>query len=105
MTDRLSDLAHAASSSLSSLLAGWTRAQRLYTLEGEGGVAELMVERFSLADAVNEPYRLQLHTLSLHAQLDLHALLGQRITLFTTQADGSRQCRSGLVMEAREAGA
>ncbi|MBT9524379.1 MAG: hypothetical protein IV105_03905, partial [Rhizobacter sp.] len=46
MLDRLSDAAQgvasgvisAAQSQLSALLASWTSAQRLYTLEGAGGV-------------------------------------------------------------------
>ncbi|MEY2891872.1 MAG: hypothetical protein RJA98_1780, partial [Pseudomonadota bacterium] len=56
MIDRLSDAAHSASSALQSqlsqLLAGWGSAERLYTLAGEGQVAELMVERFSAVDAL-----------------------------------------------------
>ncbi|MBL0728115.1 type VI secretion system tip protein VgrG [Piscinibacter sp. HJYY11] len=92
-------------SALSSLLASWTSAQRLYNLEGAGPVSDLMVERFSVVDTISEPFQLQLHTLCVHNRTPLQALLGQRITLLSTLADGSRHRRSGLVFEARDAGA
>jgi type VI secretion system secreted protein VgrG len=107
MIDRLSETAGALSSQLSALLnllAGWTSAKRLYNLEGEGGVTDLMVERFSLADSIGEPFQLQLHALCVHNRTDLHALLGQRITLLTALSDGTQHRRSGLVMEAYDAG-
>ncbi|WOB11346.1 hypothetical protein [Piscinibacter gummiphilus] len=97
MTDRLSDVAHAFTSSLTSLLATWTSAERLYTLEGDGELRDLMVERFSLIEAISNPYRLQLHTLCLHNRVRLQGLLGQRVTLCTVLADGSKHRRSGLV--------
>ncbi len=99
MLDRLSD---ALQTQLSALLASWTSAQRLYTLEGGGGVSELMVERFSLIDEVSQPYQLSLSTLSLNARVPLQPLLGQRVTLHTTLSDGSRSQRSGLVMQASQ---
>ncbi|MEO8154492.1 MAG: type VI secretion system Vgr family protein [Rhizobacter sp.] len=110
MLDRLSDAAQGAASSvigaaqaqLASLLAGWTRAQRLYTLEGAGPVSELMVERFGAVDAISEPFELSLSTLSLNTHLDLQALLGQRVVLRTTLSDGSRTQRSGLVFHAAQ---
>lgn len=105
MTDRLSDVAHAFTSSLTSLLATWTSAERLYTLEGDGELRDLMVERFSLIEAISNPYRLQLHTLCLHNRVRLQGLLGQRVTLCTVLADGSKHRRSGLVFEARDGGA
>ncbi|HEY0821743.1 MAG TPA: type VI secretion system Vgr family protein, partial [Rhizobacter sp.] len=113
MRDRLSDAAHGAVGSmlggldgaLASLLASWTSAQRLYNLEGEGQLGDLMVERFSLVDTVSAPFELQLHTLCVHNRIRPQALLGQRATLLTTLADGSRHRRSGLVFEARDGGA
>src|SRR5512139_905388 len=113
MRDRLSDAVQGAVGSvrgaiegqLAGLLAHWTSAQRLYTIEGEGPLRDLMVERFSLVDTVSQPYRLQLHTLSLHTGIRPHELLGQRVTLNATLADGSKSARSGLVFEAHEGGA
>lgn len=109
MIDRLSDAAHSAGhalqSQLTALLAGWVSAERLYTLEGEGGasqVGELMVERFCAVDALSDPFQLHLTTLSLNAHIDLHALLGQRITLHTTLSDGSRSARSALIFQAAQ---
>jgi type VI secretion system secreted protein VgrG len=116
MRDRLSDAVQGAMGSvrtglssllegqLAALLADWTRARRLYNLEGAGPISELMVERFGLVDGISQPYQLQLHTLSLHNRIRVHSLLGQRITLQTTLADGSHSHRSGLVFEARNAG-
>ncbi len=111
MFDRLSDavrggvLSGLASSALSSLLASWTSAQRLYNLEGSGQLSDLMVERFSVVDTVSTPFQLQLHTLCVHNRIRPQSLLGQRITLLATLADGTRHRRSGLVFEARDGGA
>jgi type VI secretion system secreted protein VgrG len=117
MRDRLSDAAQGAVSTalgstlsgldaaLGSLLASWTSAKRLYTLEGEGQLDELMVERFSVIDTVSAPFQLQLQTLCLHNRIRLQGLLGQRVTLCSVLADGSQHRRSGLVFEARDAGA
>jgi type VI secretion system secreted protein VgrG len=110
MIDRLSDAAQGAAGSvigaaqaqLASLLAHWTSAQRLYTLEGEGPISELMVERFSAVDAISEPFQLSLSTLSLNAQVSIQSLLGQRVTLHSTLSDGSRSQRSGLVFHAAQ---
>jgi len=110
MLDRLSDATQGAASSLigaaqaqfASLLAGWTSAQRLFTLEGEGPISELMVERFSAVDAISEPFQLCLSTLSLNAYIQPQALLGQRVTLNATLSDGSRSKRSGLVFQAAQ---
>ncbi|MEY2892640.1 MAG: hypothetical protein RJA98_2548, partial [Pseudomonadota bacterium] len=106
MFDRLSDAAHSAGhalqNQLAQLLAGWGSAERLYTLAGEGQVAELMVERFSAVDALSDPFQLHLTTLSLNAHIDLLALLGQRITLRTTLSDGSRSSRSALIVQAAQ---
>lgn len=101
----LNELSQRAQQMLASLVARWTSAQRLYTLEGEGGVSELMVESFTAREAVNEPFQIRLQALSLNAHIDLHALLGRRVTLNTTLADGSRSRRSAVVMRAEAMGA
>lgn len=112
MRDRLSDAVQGAMGSarnaiegqLAALLADWTSAKRLYNLQGSGQICDLMVERFGLVDGVSRPYELRLHTLSLHNRIRPHQLLGQRVTLKTTLADGSHSERSGLVFEARDGG-
>jgi Rhs element Vgr protein len=113
MLDRLSDAAaglargmtSALQAHLARLLDQWLPAQRLYTLQGEGGLGELMVESFTLDEALNRPFHLELTTLAMNASVDLHALIGQRVSLLTTLADGSRTPRSAVVMRARQGAA
>ena len=85
---------------LAEILSGWDTQTRLYTLEGEGQIPRLMVERLRCVDALSDSFRLHLSCLSLDAHLDLHALLGQRVTLHTTLADGGRSSRSALILQA-----
>lgn len=74
---------------------------RLYRLQAEGEAAGLMVESWSQREALSQPWELQISALSTSASLDLHALLGQRVTLLTTLADGrSEHPRSGIVTAA-----
>ena len=111
MLDRLSDAAQgaasgvisAAQSQLSALLSQWTSAQRLYTLEGDGGLSELMVERFSLIDEVSEPYQLSLSTLSLNAQ-GSPATPARPASHPAHHALGRQRAaaRSGLIMQAAQ---
>ena len=71
---------------------------RLYRLELEPGSAELLVEAWSLREALNEPWTMELSTLGLHADLELDAVLGQHVTLQTVLADKTLQPRSGLIL-------
>jgi type VI secretion system secreted protein VgrG len=73
---------------------------RLYRMQGEGALAELIVQAWSLKEELSTPWTLELSTLSTNAQLDIHAMLGQRLTLQTALADGSLQPRSGIVTHA-----
>lgn len=105
MNDRLSDVITRLPSPLADLLASWTQSQRLYNLEGDDPVADLMVEQFTLIDTVSEPFVLQLTVLTLDAQLPLQALQLKRLTLSTRLSDGSLNKHSGLIAEATQLGA
>ena len=87
---------------LSQLLAAlrFDSATRLYRLEGEGPLADLVVEAWSLKEELSAPWTLELSTLSTDARLDIHAMLGQKVTLQTALADGSLSPRSGVVTHA-----
>ena len=82
------------------LLSGFTGERRLYELQGEGELGELLVEAWSLREGLSEPWQLELSAVSLRADLDIDAMLGRKITLLTTLADGSKHPRSGIVMAA-----
>ncbi|MBI5271097.1 MAG: type VI secretion system tip protein VgrG [Burkholderiales bacterium] len=75
-------------------------ATRLYRLEGDGELAGLWVECWHAHEALDEPGDLHIHALSDDAHRDPHAMLGQRVTLWTRLADGSEHPRVGLVTEA-----
>ena len=87
---------------LQSLLAAlqFDSATRLYRLEAEGELAGLVVEAWSLTEEISAPWTLELSTLSTDAALDLHAMLGEKLTLQTALADGSLHPRSGIVTNA-----
>jgi len=112
MLDRLSDAAPGAASGvigalrsqLAGLVAAWTQSQRLYNLEGDAAVSELMVERFTLVEPISEPFVLQLTVLTLDARLSLQALQLKRITLTTRLSDGSVKKHSGLIASAKHLG-
>ena len=73
---------------------------RLFRLEGDGALGELLVEAWSLRETLDEPWTLELSTLGLDAGLDLQALLGAKATLRLALADGSLLPRSGIVFAA-----
>jgi len=104
MNDRLSDAVTRVQSQLAGLIASWTQSKRLYNLEGDGPVNDLMVEQFSLVDRISEPFVLQLTVLTLDAQLSPQALQLQRATLTARLSDGSLKKHSGLVTSARQLG-
>lgn len=79
---------------------------RLYRLQAEGVAAGLLVESWSQREALSQPWELQISTLSTNARLDIHALLGQKVTLLTKLSDGrSEHPRSGIVTAASALGA
>jgi len=91
---------HRTGALAAALHAAFSSDHRLYHLQAEGELSELMVEAWSLREELSQPWELQLSTLSTRANLDRGAMLGQRVTLLTTLADGSRHSRSGIVTTA-----
>jgi type VI secretion system VgrG family protein len=91
--------------SATAALAAFTDATRLYALEGDGPFTHMQVERWSGTEALSSCYAWTVDALSTDADLSLDAMLGQRCALRTTQADGTRTRRSGLVREAQLLGA
>ena len=71
--------------------------RRLHELSIEGSADELLVHAWSLREVLGEPFELQVVALGEDAGLDIAGLLHRPATLWTTQADGSRAARSGLV--------
>lgn len=78
-----------------------TDTTRLYRLQGQGPLAQLLVQAWIQHEALDAPWRLELLALSALAGLDPHSLLGQRLTLWTRLADGSEFPRTGIVTQAR----
>ncbi|TWI04764.1 Rhs element Vgr protein [Luteimonas cucumeris] len=91
--------------SLLAALARYVGADRLYTLELAGTGSDWVVERWQGWEALSCGYEWWVDALSVDAQVPLGQLLGQRATLHTRLADGSRAARSGLVREAECVGA
>ena len=73
---------------------------RLYRLQAQGELAELLVQAWSLKEELSTPWTLDLVTLSPRVGLNLQAMLGQPVTLQTALADGSLYPRSGIVTQA-----
>jgi type VI secretion system secreted protein VgrG len=82
------------------LLSLFTDRTRLYRLEGEA-LPGLLVETWTLREALDRPWVMQLDALSLDAHLDLDAALGTTAVLHTRLADGTEFARSGIVMAAQ----
>ncbi|MBI5256143.1 MAG: type VI secretion system tip protein VgrG [Burkholderiales bacterium] len=74
--------------------------RRLYLLQAEGALAELLPEAWSLREALNQPWRLQLCALGQRPDLNLDDMLGRRLALHTVLSDGSTQVRAGIVTAA-----
>jgi type VI secretion system secreted protein VgrG len=81
--------------------AGFTGQSRLYQLHAEGDHAalasQLLVEAWTMDEALNALYELVISCVSANAHIDLDALLGRPLRLRTTLADGSVCWRSGYV--------
>ena len=73
---------------------------RLYRVQGDGALGSLLVESWSLREALDAPWTLELSALSLDAALDLQALLGERATLESVLAGGELSPRTGIVFAA-----
>ena len=80
-------------------------ARRLYTLEGEGPLADLAVEAWLGREALSELFEWRVVAASANARIALKSLLGQRVTLVTTLADGTQAKRTGLIRLAEKLGA
>ena len=73
---------------------------RLYRLEGDAELSELIVEAWACNEALGKPWELRISTLSTRSGLDIDAMLGKKLTLQSVLADGSLQPRSGIVTNA-----
>lgn len=80
---------------------GFTSDRRLYRLAGDGPLAELLLEAWSLREELNQPWLMELAALAVRPDLDLEAMLGQRLELHATLADGGSLMRAGVVTAAR----
>ena len=77
-------------------------AQRLFELHGEGVLPELLVHTWSLREAFNRRWHLQLSVLSPDPRIAPASLLGLRAQLLTRLADGvSEHLRAGIVLDAK----
>ncbi|MED5620735.1 type VI secretion system Vgr family protein, partial [Ideonella sp. BN130291] len=81
--------------------APFTSQARLYHLEAAGEHAalasQLLVEAWTMDEALNALYELVITCVSANAHIDLDVLLGRPLRLRTTLADGSVCWRSGYV--------
>ncbi|AZU59804.1 type VI secretion protein [Ralstonia pseudosolanacearum] len=80
-------------------------AHRLYALEGEGPIGELAVEGWLGREALSELFEWRVVAVSANARIALDSLIGQRVTLVTTLADGTQARRTGLIRLAEQLGA
>ncbi|MWT69014.1 contractile injection system protein, VgrG/Pvc8 family, partial [Escherichia coli] len=67
--------------------------RRLYTLEGEGPLTDLAVEAWLGREALSELFQWRVVAVSANERIALKSLLGQRVTLVTTLADGTQTKR------------
>ena len=80
-------------------------ANRLYALEGDGALADLAVEAWLGREALSELFEWRIVAVSANARIALEALIGRRVTLKTTLANGTLIKRTGLVRLAEKLGA
>jgi type VI secretion system secreted protein VgrG len=85
---------------LGQLQGLFTDRTRLYRLQGEGALSQLLVESWRQDESLDAPWRLQLDALSTDAALDVHAMLGQPVQLLTRLSGGDEHARCGLVTAA-----
>ena len=89
---------------ISTALAGYDSATRLYGLElddlrGGGAAGEFLVEAFSSNDAVQELGARELIVLSTSAHIELGSLMGRTAKLHVSLADGTRTSFCGDINE------
>ncbi|MFG6447145.1 type VI secretion system Vgr family protein [Roseateles sp. BYS180W] len=74
---------------------------RMYRLQASAlPEAGLLVEAFSLREALDEPWLMQVSALSASVHIEPQQLLGQCVSLWARLADGSEHPRSGVVTQA-----
>ncbi|AMR80598.1 type VI secretion system Vgr family protein [Cupriavidus nantongensis] len=78
---------------------------RLYRLNGSSPLEELAVEAWIGREGVSMLGESRILALSANAGIPLDNLLGQRVTLTTTLADGGQSRRTGLIRQAEKLGA
>ncbi|WP_354675575.1 contractile injection system protein, VgrG/Pvc8 family, partial [Cupriavidus alkaliphilus] len=83
----------------------FSSTHRLYALEGEGAVGELAVEAWIGREGVSMLSESRIIAVSANADIALEGLMGQRITLLITLANGSQSRRTGLIRQAEKLGA
>ena len=74
---------------------------RLYRLEGDGVLSELLVEAWYLTEGLNQAWQMQLSALSVNIKVNVRLLPGQAVHVITRLSDGSELRRSGVIMRAR----
>lgn len=79
---------------------GFVTQERLYHLQGEGPLAELLIEAWCLRESLNKPWLMQISTLGVKPDLDIDDMLGRRLGLRSVLSDGSELWRSGVVTQA-----
>ena len=90
-----------AAASLSAALGGlFDSSTRLYRLDADGELSGMQVEAFVVEEALSQPWRMELSVLHERVDLDLDAMLAQKITLVTVLADGSEHRRTGMILQA-----
>ncbi|SPS00192.1 type VI secretion system Vgr family protein [Cupriavidus taiwanensis] len=75
---------------------------RLYALDGGSPLQELAVEAWIGREGVSRLSESRIIALSANAGIPLESLLGQRVTLLTTLADGGQARRTGLIRQAEK---
>jgi len=74
---------------------------RLYALDGPAPFDQMHVERWTGFEQLSNLFRWDLLTLSPDHDIAFNTMLGQKLRLLTTLADGSQCSRSGLVVAVR----
>ena len=83
----------------------FSSATRLYSLQTEGEASALLVQAWAMRESLNQPWELEITALATSASLNVHVMLGQRTTLLTTLANGTKQHpRSGIITAATSLG-
>ena len=83
----------------------FTSDTRLFELTWREGGFDLPVEAWWGRETLSGGFELKIDLLSTDALLDLNAMLGRSVTLYSTTADGGRVGRTGLVRTAEALGA